>query len=146
MIYNYLDVMVEDIKDYIKDRYEYMSEIDKDVLYDDLFCEDSVTGNASGSYTFNSYQVRENVYGNEELLKEVCREFGVDGAQLAEHMFDYEWQDVTIRCHLLYQAMDRALEELEDEGEMLQSYFSNGILYGSRMGRTARKRKKVYIM
>lgn len=110
--------MVEDIKDYIKDRYEYLSEIDKDVLYDYLFYEDSVTGNASGSYTFNSYHAREYVYGNEELLKDACIELRVEVAQLAEHMFDYEWQDVKIRCHLLYQAMDRALEELEDDEEM----------------------------
>lgn len=117
-MYNYLVSMVDDIKDYIKDNYENLSEIDRDELYDDLFVADSVTGNGSGSYTFSSQEARDNVYGNEDLLKEACYEFGIEGAELAEHMFDYEWQDVTIRCSLLYQALEKALEELEEEGEM----------------------------
>lgn len=31
-----------------------------DSVYDDMFIDDSITGNASGSYTFNRYQAKEN--------------------------------------------------------------------------------------
>ena len=35
-----------------------------------LFTEDSVTGNASGSYTFNTYEAEENICHNLDLLGE----------------------------------------------------------------------------
>lgn len=117
MKYDYLKNMVEDVKDYIKENYEGIEEVDKESLYDDLFIEDSVTGNGSGSYTFNSEVAREFVYNNEDLLEEAMQEFGCSSEVIAQHIFDYEWQDVTIRCYLLGQAMEQAIEELKEEEE-----------------------------
>lgn len=78
---------------------EYADCNDKDdvaqALYDTLFIDDSVTGNASGSYTFSTWQAEENLCHNMDLLKEAC--------------------DVTIRCYLLPQAISNVLGNREDE-------------------------------
>ncbi len=58
MAYNYLEAIKEDIKSYLDDNisdyadYEDIEDF-RDDLYDNLWGEDSVTGNTSGSYTFN---------------------------------------------------------------------------------------------
>ena len=67
-MYNYLENMVEDVKEYIKNEidfseYEDMDEL-RESLNDDLWAEDSVTGNGSGSYTFNRAIAKEYVEGN----------------------------------------------------------------------------------
>lgn len=113
-MYNYLENIKEDIKEYIKENYDNLEEINKDRLYDDLWVEDSITGNASGSYYCNTYKAQEALIGNEDLLKDTIDMFGID---MAESWSDYEYLDVSIRCYLLGQALDEALEELEEEGE-----------------------------
>jgi hypothetical protein len=115
--YNYLESIVEDVKDYIKENYEKeeYENIDRDTLYDDLWVEDSVTGNASGSYYCNSYKAEESLNHNLDLLREALEEFGENDVNALEK--GAEWCDVTIRCYLLGQAIDKALEDLENEGE-----------------------------
>lgn len=120
--YNYLEAMVEDIKDYIRDNFEEWEIADKladrdeweEELNDDLWTVDSVTGNASGSYTFSTYLAEEYICHNLDLLAEAAEEFcsGIDllkdGAEAC---------DVTIRCYLLNQAIREALNEIETEFE-----------------------------
>lgn len=72
--YNYIEAMKEDIKTYLEDECEYRySDLDRDELeqelYDDLFFDDNVTGNASGSYTFCRNTAKEYVIDNMELCK-----------------------------------------------------------------------------
>lgn len=122
--YNYLETMVEDIKDYIRNNaeldrndLEYDREDLEQKLHDDLWTEDSVTGNASGSYTFNCYQAEIQVCDNMDLLNEMCREFGVEAETIGQKFLDeeWEWMDVSIRCYLLGQAISEALDEIEEE-------------------------------
>lgn len=77
MKYNYLESMIEDIKDYIFDRHttneiRELLEIEREdwenTLNDALWCEDSVTGNGSGSYTFSTWKAEENLCHNLDLL------------------------------------------------------------------------------
>ena len=86
----------------------------EEYLNERLFCEDSVTGNASGSYTFNAWQAEENICHNLDLLGEALAEFGGDASDLLESA---ESCDVTIRCYLLNQAISAALDELWEEPE-----------------------------
>lgn len=51
-------------------------------LNDTLFTYDSVTGNASGSYTFNTWTAEEYLCHNWELLAEALTEFGCDMSYL----------------------------------------------------------------
>ena len=111
MKYNYLENMKEDIKQYIKDNE--ITEPTFDELYDDMFIDDSITGNASGSYTFNTYQAEEYIAHNHDLLKEAQEEFGYLPIEYIGK--GAEWADVTIRCYLLGQALQEVLDEMEDE-------------------------------
>ena len=90
----------------------------EDGIYDDLWLDDGVTGNGSGSYTFSSWQAEEYVCHNLDLLGEALEEFGCSGME----MNGGEWADVTIRCYVLGQVIGEAIEEAreiieESEGE-----------------------------
>lgn len=118
--YDYLQNMTNDIIDYIRENYtdeEIRTELDErndweEKLNDDLWIEDSVTGNASGSYTFNTWKAEEYICHNLDLLAEAMEEFGDDRNALKQGA---EWCDVTIRCYLLNQAISNALDTLEKE-------------------------------
>lgn len=77
-----------------------------------MFAYDGVTGNASGSYTFNLWEAEENLCHNWELLCESLTEFGYDMSYLENGP---EACDVTIRCYLLGQAISEVLDEMETE-------------------------------
>lgn len=108
--YDYREAVCEDIRAYIKEN-GFESE---EQLNDDLWCEDSVTGNASGSYTFSTWQAEENLCHNWDLLEDAMREFGCD-VDIAEK--GAEWCDVTIRCYLLGECISKVVSELLDEAE-----------------------------
>ena len=81
-------------------------------LYDDYFINDSITGNASGSYYCNAYKAAEALMSNLDLLAEAIGEFG-GGMDVLKN--GAEACDVTIRCYLLGECLTAALEELKDE-------------------------------
>lgn len=112
MVYDYMQNMVDDIINYIKDEEVNIEETTEEELYDTLWLEDSVTGNASGSYTFNSYKAKEYVMDNIGLLQDVVAEFCID---MQTHWYDWEYLDVSIRCYLLSEAISKAYEELRAE-------------------------------
>lgn len=120
MKYNYLEAVKEDIKNYLLDNIsEYdTSDLDdfKETLYEYLWDEDSVTGNTSGSYTFNMEEAKGYVGDNLDLMVEAFKEFG-DTSRLLDCLenFDFETIDVTIRCYLLGQAIDEVLDEEDFE-------------------------------
>lgn len=109
-MYNYRQAIEEDILQYLNNNYKRtgnkLTEDEKQKLYDTLRIEDSVTWNASGSYTFNTYKAQENLLGNRELLRETVWEFSID---ITEHYDDYEYLDVSIRCYLLGECLENAL-------------------------------------
>ena len=122
-MYNYLEAMTADILDYIEneielDNYSSADELEEH-LNEILWTEDSVTGNGSGSYTFNRYKAKEYVIDNIELVVEMADEFGVDNKTLGEKFREEDWEyfDVSIRCYLLYQAITEAIEQLDHEFE-----------------------------
>ena len=116
--YNYLEAVTSDVLDYIKeeinlDEWKGNREGPEEKLNDELWTVDSVTGNASGSYTFNTWEAEENLAHNWDLLAEALDEFGQDGTDVLRQ--GAESMDVTIRCYLLGQAIAEALDELEEE-------------------------------
>lgn len=120
MPYCYHDAINDDVMEYIGNEID-LSEWKgrRDDLYeklnDDLWVEDSVTGNASGSYTFSRAQAKEYVLDNIDLLCEACQEFGTSLEELGKKFFDkdWEWMDVTIRCYLLGEVISGVLDDLE---------------------------------
>lgn len=126
MNYNYLESMKEDVKEYIINNSELSiddliynrSELEEK-LNEDLWAYDGVTGNASGSYTFNSYKAKEYVLDNMDLLEKMCNEFCIDAETIGKKFLDgaWEWMDVSIRCYLLGQAISEVLDDIEEEQE-----------------------------
>lgn len=115
--YNYMEAVKDDVMQYIRDEVdlaEWKGNRDglEEMLNDDLWTVDSVTGNASGSYTFNTYAAEENLAHNWDVLEEALAEFGCDENPISKGA---EWCDVTIRCYLLGQAIAEALDDLEEE-------------------------------
>lgn len=109
-MYNYIEAMKEDIREFTVDlEYEGAdSEECRNSLYDTLWTEDSVTGNGSGSYTFNAAEAREHIMEDdsaEDYIRELIGEFGLDADAIARHFMDWEYWDVSIRCYLLGQVI-----------------------------------------
>lgn len=116
----YLEQMKSDILDYIRWEEIEVTEENRSKVEDDLnerlWVVDSVTGNASGSYTCNSHQAREYVLEDgEQYIEEVIEDYCIPPAEIAKHLFDWEYWDVSIRCWLLGQAISEALDELIGE-------------------------------
>lgn len=121
--YNYMEAMKEDIKEYIDNEVNLKDFSDREELEEklneDLWVEDSVTGNASGSYYCNSWKAEEAICHNLNLLGEAMNEFGCEADLLEKGA---EWADVTIRCYLLGQAIGEVLDDMEEE---LEKAFDN---------------------
>lgn len=125
--YNYFDAMKADILEHLNEEHtadelrELLADRDsfEEELRDRLWTADSVTGNASGSYTFNRWKASQYVLDNMELLDEAATEFCIDAAHVGEAFLHEDWEyfDVTIRCYLLGQVLAEVLDELEEELE-----------------------------
>lgn len=123
-MYDYKEAVKEDVKNYIRENFK-VNEIRENLktsaarsdfeenLNVLMWFEDSVTGNASGSYTFNTWQAEENLCHNMDLLKEACDNFGDCIGKALES--GAESCDVTIRCYLLSGVISEALDEIESE-------------------------------
>ena len=121
--YNYYEAVYNDTKEYMLDNIELSDYYDKednsfdlselsDELNDRCWTADSVTGNASGSYTFNSWKAAEYLSHNWDLMEELT----YDGLEPSErYRFDPEVWDVCIRCYLLPQVIADICKELEQE-------------------------------
>lgn len=123
MEYDYREAVRNDVIEQVKDGYKENSlrlykeegrEGLEEYLNDQLWVDDQVTGNASGSYTFCTWEAEENLCHNMDLLAEACDEFGQDVGEAVKRGAEY--CDVTIRCYLLGGAIAEAIDELESEG------------------------------
>lgn len=127
-MYDYREAMTEDVKEWIEENVD-LTEWTEDregieqQLNDDLWTADSVTGNGSGSYTFNRVQASLYVLDNMDLLQEAIDEFSTDPATVRDKFIseDWEWFDVTIRCYLLGSIISDVLNEMEENGDFNES-------------------------
>lgn len=119
--YDYFDAMKSDILDYINENINYSDFDDieelEEYLNNELFCEDSVTGNASGSYTFDYCTAEEYVLDNIDICKDALNEFCVTAETIADKFLNEDWEyfDVTIRCYLLPQVIQNVIEDIEED-------------------------------
>lgn len=116
-MYDYREAMKEDILEYIRENID-VSEFDtleelESKLNDELWAENSITGNASGSYYFSNWKAEEALCHNFDLLSEALFDFGDCETLLRE--FDAEKADVTIRCYLLGECIAAALESIKED-------------------------------
>lgn len=121
--YDYYEAVYNDVKEYVTENIELsdyyydedsdfnMSRLEED-LNDTCWTDDAVTGNASGSYTCNTWQAEEYLSHNWELMEEAANEGFEPGSQ---DRFSPEVWDVCIRCYLLLQAVADVCEGLEED-------------------------------
>lgn len=116
--YDYLSAVESDVREYIENNVDFHDYSDLDEMKEDLneklFVEDSVTGNASGSYTFNTWMAEEYLCHNLDLLAEANEEFGGSSDILSDGA---EACDVTIRCYLLGQAIENVAPDMWQDWE-----------------------------
>lgn len=131
----YIEEVKEAVNQYMEDNEYYINLADyndiddfRDDMYDKMFVSDYVTGNASGSYTFNRYEARENVLADMDTVREALEEFGVSAEEIGEKFLNEDWEylDVTARCYVLglavgewfsenEEAITKAIEEAHEE-------------------------------
>ena len=124
--YNYLENVTADAKQAILENLNDWSFSDREeleeVAYDSLWVDDGVTGNGSGSYTFNREAAKEYVTRSDDgmdTLRDAVCEFECEHKAFTAFLEeDWEYFDVTIRCYLLWQAISAAIDELEEEGKI----------------------------
>lgn len=99
MMNNYINEMIDDINDFMNydsDCINWDDITDRDdletTLNDELFCSDSVTGNASGSYYCNAYKAKEKVLANIDECKEALTEFCASPEEIANHFLNEDWE------------------------------------------------------
>ena len=148
--YDYLENVKEDVKDYLEEFppcvedfadfikcerindngdceyfFEELCDL-KEELNEKLFVDDGVTGNASGSYTFNSNEAKEYVFsGGLQILKNAVEECYLSSSGLVKYFTDENWEalDVICRCSVLYNAIDEDVDEwAENYAEENQDY------------------------
>ena len=129
-MYNYFEAVCNDVREYINDNInlsdweDNLGGIDisglSEHLNNELWAEDSVTGNASGSYTFSTWTAEEYLSHNWDILANALEEFGQTDVNPIDK--GAEWCDVTIRCYLLGEAIDSVLEDIKEEWEETHEY------------------------
>lgn len=114
---NYNDYLVEvesDALDFLDENIEYYDDFDD--AFDAMFCSDSVTGNGSGSYTFNSYKAQQNV--KDAIFDEnIVTLLDWNGINIFDTLRDSgaETLDVIIRCYVLSDIYSIIEEHFKDK-------------------------------
>ena len=113
MLYNYHEAVKDDIREYIKENYDSVTEKMRAEMLDTILREDSVTGDASGSYTMNRAIAKEYVIENIDLLNRAVDEYGFDKKDIGEQFLSEEWEqlDVLIRLYLVGEYFDDIFSE-----------------------------------
>lgn len=128
--YDYKRAITDDIKDWIVNETDIIEEgikedRDEDLynwIYEEVFDEDSVTGNGPYYYGTEDF-CSECLSGNFDILYEAAHEFAIDDEVnvLIKHYEDKDlarYFDCTIRCYLLMECVYAAVEELIQEGKL----------------------------
>ena len=112
--YNYLENVKEDVRNFIEENdivvtVDNREEIEEQ-LNDELWNDDTITGNASGSYFCNTDRAAEAIAFNWDLLADALEYFGYENINPIKKGEDC--CDVLIRCYLLPQAISEVIEEI----------------------------------
>ena len=124
--YNYLEAVTNDAKNAILENMDMWEWHNREELEENandwLWTADEVTGNGSGSYTFNRETAKEYITRSDDgmdTLRDAVREFDCEHEAFTAFLEEnWEYMDVTIRCYLLGQAISAAIDKLEEEGKI----------------------------
>ena len=125
---SYSKSVYEDAKQYLTEWWQYKkeryvpiaSESDfediRQKFEDDCFVCDQVTGNASGSYTFNRLSAKEFVLSEMEIFNNIIAEGLLEKESFADYIINEDWEalDVTARCYFVNTKVYEIFEEIVD--------------------------------
>ena len=124
--YDYRRAITNDLKDWIVNDTNIMENKDQygdresliDWIYDEAFTESSITGNGYSWYDTEE-KCSEYISNNFDLLYEAAREYCIDDdANILIEQYENKslarYFDCTIRCYLLGECIEVALEELNN--------------------------------
>ena len=123
-MYNYKDQIRADVKEWIEDNKEQIEGLDRhdayEVVYDSCWVDDSVTGNASGSYTFSRWEARQNFFNDEdsdEYIDQMIEDGFTTRESVGRAVQESQWEllDVSIRCWLLCDAVSYVLDDYYED-------------------------------
>lgn len=85
------------VKEYVIAKY--------DEILEDMELSDDVTGNGSGSFTFNTNVAKEHVLDNLDIVAEMYEDGYISNSHVVDMILYGQWEtmDVIIRCYLLPQ-------------------------------------------
>ena len=116
--YDYRQALINDIKQYIQDNpYQLADPFITDNLeeywYDILWAEDCITGNG-GDWYDTEEKCAEYICHNMDLIYEAAEEYGIDDMKTLRKYYESQslarYFDCTIRCYLLGECLQQALE------------------------------------
>jgi hypothetical protein len=110
---DYRECVKSDLLEYAREAWTYDNTVTAEEIIENAQTADAVTGNGSGSYTFNTQKAKENLTDLiwDEEVTEMFLEFGYEQIPLAEGP---EAVDVLIRCFVVGEFSDE-VEGLIDE-------------------------------
>lgn len=121
-MYDYMETVKADVREWIEENMPENTEerLLEDEVYEECWVDDSVTGNASGSYTFSRYEARENFFGDDNVqdyLRNMCDEGFTSMEEIGACVCSDDWEklDVFIRCWCLGEAVHEVYSEMFED-------------------------------
>lgn len=117
-IYDYCEAVRKDVKEYIESHYT-KEEFEQDMkefsnysdwLYDEMFDEESVTGNEANPYAKSKEEADRYLYGNYELILDAY-DFEYNGQIPDKSLRTPEIIDNVVRCYVLNEIISDILNE-----------------------------------
>ena len=119
-MYDYMETVMADVREWLDDNAPDNTEeqLTEKEVYDECWVDDSVTGNASGSYTFSRYEAKQNFMQDDNVqdyLRNMCDEGFTSMDEIGAYVVSDDWEklDVMIRCWCLGEAVHTVMEERE---------------------------------
>ena len=123
-MYDYKEIIKSDVREWMDDNKDELKGLDRidmfNVVYDSCWVDDSVTGNASGSYTFSRWEARKNFFEDEdadEYVSQMIEDGFSNEEEIGKLVASSNWEklDVYIRCWLLNQCVSEIMDEIFDD-------------------------------
>lgn len=121
---SYKEQVRADVREWIENHKEQIEGLDRhdayEFVYESCWVDDSVTGNASGSYTFSRWEARRNFFeddDSEEYIDQMIEDGFTTRESVGRAVQESQWEllDVTIRCWLLCDAVTDLIDEIYED-------------------------------
>ena len=121
--YTYRESIKADVMNWVDDNRAELEGLDhadmEEFIYNSCWVDDSVTGNASGSYTFNRVQARDYFFSDldsDDYVRQMVHDGFISESEVGECVISSNWEklDVCIRCYLLGEVVSEVMESIAD--------------------------------